>query len=245
MNSAIHRFGPPAFVAAIALLASVLVSVMIQVRAANDLAVNKPSVELRPARTSITYPCPPCMHSISRACATDYDPRVHLTASANGFNQRVVYSYSVTGGQVVGEGNEVVWDLTHSGPGVYHATVEAQDKKHRASAPATVTISFCPDCVDGDCHCPAIAVNCYDQVKAGTAITCKAAFSGARSRTTFEWSARASNDEDLSPRIKNTGEYISIPTDDLAGRTVYVRVDVIGLDPTCSRSASASTVVKP
>jgi hypothetical protein len=245
MNSLKHRITLHLVASAIALLSLILVSVMIEVRASNDLAGNRPSVELHASRILITYPCPPCMHSISRSCAVDTDPRIQLIARADGFDRRVVYSYSVTGGQVVGEGNEVTWDLSGVGPGTYAATVEVHDKRHRASAPATVTISNCGDCVDGDCHCPAIAVNCYENVKAGTAITCKAVVLGRRSQTMFEWSARASNDEDLSARIRKTGEYISIPTNDLAGRTVYVTVEVNGLDPSCNRTASAVTVVKP
>jgi len=232
-------------VSAMALLCALLASIMIQVRASDHLAGKGPSVELRASRTSITFPCPPCMHSRSRSCAADFDPRVKLTAIADGFNKQVVYKYSVTGGQVVGEGSEVIWDLSNWGPGFYQATVEAQDKKHSASAPLTVTISNCGDCATGDCHCPMIVVNCYDTVKAGTPIICKPTLIGARSRTTFEWSARASNNEDLSKTIRKTDEYISIPTNDLAGRTVYVTVEVIGIDPTCNRTASASTVVKP
>ena len=206
--------------------------------------MSKPSVELRASRTSITLPCPPCMHSMSRTCPTEYDPRVRLTAAADGFNKQPVYSYSVTGGQIVGEDSQVVWDLSGFPPGIYAASVEVQDKKHPANASVTVTIAACGDCVDGDCHCPTIVVDCYENVKAGTPITCKVNVAGARSKLTFDWSARASNDEDLSERIRPNGEYVSIPTKDLAGRTVYTTVEV-KLDSSCNRTASASTKVRP
>jgi hypothetical protein len=245
MNFAKHRFGLCMIISGITLLCVSLASVLIHVRAANDLYAKKPSVELRASRTSITLPCPPCMHSMSGSCPTEFDPRVRLTATADGFNERVVYSYSVTGGQIVGEGSQVVWDLSSCPPGIYTASAEVQDKKHPASASVTVTIAICGDCVDGDCHCPTIVVNCYEKVKAGTPITCKVVVVSARSKLTFDWSARASNDEDLSERIRPNGGYVSIPTNDLAGRTVYTRVDVKELDPSCSRTASASTTVKP
>lgn len=242
MSSVNHGFRPG--IIKIVLLSLVLAAAIVEVGAWNDLARKQPSVELRASRNLITYPCPPCMHSISRSCPTDFDPRVHLLATVDGFNKEVDYSYSVTGGQVVGEGREVIWDLSNRPPGFYKATVEAHDKKRHANGSAVMTIANCGDCVTGDCHCPAIAVYCYDTVKAGTAITCKVMMTGAHSRT-FDWSARTSNGESLSARLRNNGEYISIPTDDLAGRTVYVTVDVSGLDPTCNRSASGSTVVKP
>jgi hypothetical protein len=189
------------------------------------------------------------MHSMSRSCPTAFEPPISLNTTAAGFNKRAVYTYSVTAGQIIGEGSKVSWDLSGGpGPGYYTATVEVKDnKQRRAVASATVTIANCGDCIiTHDLPCGMIYLDCYDQVKAGTPITCKAAarFS-IYSPITLEWSARASNDKDLSARIKKTGEYVSIPTNDLAGRTVYVSVDVIGLDPSCNRSAAASTVVKP
>lgn len=245
MNSLNRRFDPLILVSAGALLCVLFASRMIQVEASNDVAAKRPSVELRASRTSITYPCPPCTHSMSRTCPAEFEPRVELTATAVGFNQRDVYSYAITGGRIVGEGSQVIWDLSYCSPGVYTATVEVQDKKHRASASVAVTISNCGDCVDGDCHCPAIVVNCYDAVRAGTPITCKVKVAGARSQPMFEWSARTSKGEDLSDKIRRTGEYISIPTNDLAGRVVYVTVDLRGLDQSCTSTASGSSVVKP
>jgi hypothetical protein len=141
----------------------------------------------------------------------------------------------------------VTWDLSEAGPGIYAATVEVQDnKKHRAVSTVNVTVQLCGDCVD-EWPCPVILVTCYDQVKAGTPITCKVVV-GASSRSnpiTYEWSARDSSGEDISGRISVRGTYISIPTNGLASHTVYTTVKVNGLDPSCSVVASGSTAVKP
>jgi hypothetical protein len=242
-----HRFGFRIIASAIALLCVVAASVMIQVRASNGLVTKKPSVELRASQTLITIPCPPNSRSRSGSCSAELDRRVGLTTLARDFNKQAVYKYSVTVGRVIGEGSEVVWDLTGVWPGNHAAAVEVQDNKgHRAASSLIVKMVNCADCLICDGLCPTVSVTCYEVVKAGTPITCKVMVVGSEStRLTYEWSARDSRGEDLSARMKGSGEYVSIPTRDLAGRTIYTSVEVKELDPSCNRTASASTVVKP
>src|SRR6476469_7591489 len=121
--------GLRSIVLAISFLCAVVAWAGIYAQASNDL-YGKSSVELRASRTSIAYPCPPCMHSATRTCPTEFEPRVQLSATSLGFDKRVAYIYAVTGGRIVGEGSQVTWDLGYSGPGLYTAAVEAQDKKH-------------------------------------------------------------------------------------------------------------------
>jgi hypothetical protein len=234
-------------VSAISLLCVVLASVMIRARPSHALSKNKPSVELRASRTSIIYPCPPGQRSSSGSCPSGVESQVRLTTIVKDFSKQHVVSYSVTAGQIVGEGNEVTWDLTGVWPGFYNATVEARDKTHRSVSSLTVTVVRCSDCfVSPDLPCGTITVNCYDQVRAGTPITCKVVMFGIQySPITYEWSVRDSEGQHLSEKITRSGEYISIPTNDLAGRTVYVTVDFKGLDPSCNTTASGSTKVRP
>ena len=214
----------------------------------NGLLKAKPSVELHASKTLMTYPCPPGAHSHSGSCPTSNDVNAALTSFPKGFNKQALYVYTVTGGRIVGEGSKVIWDLSDAGPGFYTATVEVKDeKKHRALSSLTVSVAQCGDCVFSDFPCPMFFVSCYDQVKAGTPITCKVT---VRPGTvaypiTYEWSARSSNGENLSERISGRGTSISIATGGLAGHAVFATVELKGLDPTCSNSASSSTVVKP
>jgi hypothetical protein len=241
-----YRLALRIIVSAISFLCAVVVSAMIHVRASNDLD-GKPSVDLRASRNSITYACPPGTLSLSRSCPTEFEARVSLRAFATGFNKQAAYSYSVNGGQILGEGSEVTWDLSRAEPGSYTVTVEVSDsRKHRATTFTNMNVALCRDCVPDCFPCPMFFVSCYDSVNAGTPITCKVVLTpGARFNPTgYEWSARASNDEDLSPRIRRSGEYISLPTNDLAARMVYIRVDVKGLDPSCNQSASAEIVIR-
>jgi hypothetical protein len=216
---------------------------------ANSVLGKKPSVVLQTSRTSITFPCGPSNFSSSGSCPTTFDVQVSLTALADGFNKKARYAYTVTGGRVVGDGGKVLWDLSESGPGVYQARVDVEDTgRHRAEASVTVTLANCGDCVDV-WVCPTLVVDCYDQVKAGTVGVCKVVMGGFSNRVshvvTYEWSVNASGGEDLSGKISTRGAYVSIPTNGLGGQTLYVKVTVKGLDPSCGGTVSGTTVVKP
>jgi hypothetical protein len=163
---------------------------------------------------------------------------------ASEFNKQPIYAYTVSGGRVVGEGSKVTWDLNGFGPGAYTATVEVQgNKKHRAVSSVMIKIENCSDCVISD-FCPTLVVACYDHVNAGTLAVCTVRMPWS-DRVTYEWSVNASGGEDLSKRISRRGASIAIPTNGLAGQTVYVKVEVKGLPPYCGGGASSSMAVKP
>lgn len=230
---------------AILLLGVLLTSVVSQEALSNVLLGRKPSVELRTSNTVITLPCPPgfCSHS----CPLTSDFRLPLAALTEDFHQHAFYTYSVGAGRIVGQGSRVTWDLSDVGPGLYTATVEVTEGKRHASSSMTVKIQLCTDCVS-DCHgmCPTMLVTCYDQVKPGTTITCKALIVGARQNgITYQWSSRDSDDNNLTSSMSKQGEYISIPTKGLGGKAVVTTVEVKELDPSCGRTASSVTLVKP
>ena len=231
---------------AASLLCVMLASVMAPNEASNALVKPGRSVELQASKTSLTLPCPPGAYSNSRSCPSTADPQVALTAITKAFNKQPVYLYTVTGGRVVGEGSRVSWDLSDVGPGIYTATVEVQDnKKHRAVSSVIVTLQNCGDCIHHEpCMLP-IVVTCYDQVKAGTPVTCTVKVRPISDLITYEWSARDSNGEDLSGRISGRGTSISIRTDGLGGQHLTTTVKVKGLDPSCNDTAVGSTAVKP
>jgi len=229
---------------ATSLLCVVLASVMAQQGLSNGLLKKKPSVELQASTKLITYPCAPDWHSLSGSCPSN-DFQVALTSIAKDFNKQPLYAYTVAGGRVVGEGSKVNWDLSGVAPGFYTATVEVQDnKKHRALSSVIVKIMNCSDCVDSF-MCPPILVTCYDEVRAGTPVTCKVVVGPWSDPITYEWSARDSSGADLSGRISGRGTSISIPTNGLGGENVTATVEVKGLHPSCWRTASGSTAVKP
>jgi hypothetical protein len=177
--------------------------------------------------------------------------QIPLLAVANGFAKNASYSYSVGAGRIVGEGSKVIWDLTGTGPGLYVIKVDVRDsKKRQAISSGTVTISMCWDCVFIETCMFTLMVTCYEKVQAGTPIMCKLTANlsldpDTHQQYTYEWSARTSDDHDLTATITKQGEYISIPTKDLGGKHVITRVEVKEIDPTCNRTASGVSFVKP
>ena len=206
----------------------------------------KPSVVLRPSKMLIRIPCPPSMRPFSGACPPD-GLQVSLTSQADGFrNPDFVYTVGV--GRIVGQGDNVIWDLSGVLPGIYTVSVAVRDsKKHRAVSSVTVKVQECRDCVsDHTCFCPPLSVMCYDEVMAGTPIMCKVLMPQQREcAVQYIWSVHGYSGEDLSGKLRSRDTYVSIPTETLAGQTITVEVEVKGLDPSCNSTASSQTKVKP
>ena len=80
---------------------------------------------------------------------TPTDNTVTLVANATDpDNDQLLYTWSVTGGRLSGEGRQVSWDLTGVADGTYTATVEVNDgNQHTATGSTTVTVAVCPGCV--------------------------------------------------------------------------------------------------
>jgi hypothetical protein len=88
-------------------------------------------------------------------------------------------------------------------------------------------------------------VACSEEVKPGTPVICTVAVNARVGLDALNWSVHDSNGGDLSGRISGQGASISIRTDGLGGQNLTATVEVKGLDPACSATASSSTVVKP
>src|SRR5258708_4232644 len=178
---------PVISLAATSTLCILLASVMTQNGSSTGLLKKKPSVVLQSSTTKITYPCPPDFYSSSRACPSNVDLQVAVTAQARDFNKQTLYAYTVDAGRVIGEGSNVTWSLNGVWPGFHTATVEVRDNnKHRALSSTTVTITNCGDCIDR-WVCPTMVVTCYDQVKAGTLAVCTVKMWPSSDRLTFVW----------------------------------------------------------
>src|SRR6185295_14720076 len=152
-------------------------------------------------------------------------------------NDTLLYTWSVTGGTLSGEGRAVVWDLSGAQPGTYTASVDVNDgNQHTAHISTTVTIAECTDCKP---PCPAIQVSCPADVELNAPITFTASGPGDMT-VTYTWSVSAGT---ISSGQGTSS--ITVNTDGLGGQTVTATVEVGGLDPSCSRTASCSTSVKP
>ena len=196
-----------------------------------------PTVSVSSSSASITLPCPP--GTSSTTCTASATRSVDLTASASDpDNDTLLFTWSVTGGRLTGEGRgPIVWDLSGANPGTYTATVEVNDgNNHTAMGSTTVTIAECTNCVP---PCPTISVSCPTDVKLGDPITFTASMSGDMN-VTYNWSVSAGT---ISSGQGTSS--ISVDTTGLGGQTVTATVEIGGLDPSCSRTASCTTGVIP
>jgi len=194
-----------------------------------------------PSMASVLRPCPP--PTSSETC-TATGSEVTLVANATDpDNDQLLYTWSVTGGRLSGEGRQVTWDLTGVANGSYTATVEVNDgNQHTASGSTTVTVADCTGCVAPKPPCPSVTVSCPSEVEAGQPITFTASVSGETggATTTFNWSVSAGTIS--SGQGTST---ITVDTTGAGGQSVTATVNIGGLDPTCNATASCTTGVKP
>jgi hypothetical protein len=186
---------------------------------------------------SITLPCPPGEISKSGTCPIP-NMQVQLTTSASDPDgDTLLYTYTVTGGHISGDGPNVGWDLAGVTPGTYTASVEVDDGCGCISfSSTTVTVVACPDCMP---PCPTLNVSCPSDVDQGTPVTFTANVNGGPGTQTYNWSVSAGTIS--SGQGTST---ITVDTANQGGQTITATIELGGLDPSCGRTASCTVSVK-
>jgi hypothetical protein len=202
---------------------------------------NQPPVaSIAASVTTITLPCPP--NTKSDTCSAGSTGVQLTTTATDPDGDTLLYSYTVTGGRITGEGANVSWDLSGLGPGTYSASVDVDDGCGCiTSATTTVTIANCSDCKP-ILVCPTVAVNCPTEVEETGSATFTANFTQGTPNVseTYNWSVSAGTI--TSGQGTNA---ITVSAAGLAGQTITATVEIGGVDPSCPRTASCSTPVKP
>ncbi|HEU4795630.1 MAG TPA: Ig-like domain-containing protein, partial [Pyrinomonadaceae bacterium] len=187
--------------------------------------------------SSIVRPCPP---GTSSPDCTPSGNEVTLTANATDVdNDQLLYTWSVTGGRLTGEGRTVTWDLSGVANGTYTATVEVDDgNQHKVTSSATVTVADCPNCVKPPPPCPVVTVTCPNDVGPGEPITFTATVrEGDPGATwTYNWSVSAGTI--TSGQGTST---ITVDTAGLSGQPVTATVNLGGADPSCTGTTASCT----
>ncbi|MDQ1707226.1 MAG: hypothetical protein QOJ88_437, partial [Pyrinomonadaceae bacterium] len=185
--------------------------------------------------TSITLPCPP--GTSSESCSASASSAVDLTATySDPEGDTLLYTWSVNGGRLTGESRSVSWDLSGLAPGTYVATVSVSDG---IAPPVTGTASVAiAECVGCRPPCPAVSVSCPASVAQGAPLTFTAAVN-ADANVTYNWSVSAGT---ISSGQGTSS--ITVDTTALGGQSVTATVELGGLDPSCSRTASCTTSVE-
>lgn len=164
--------------------------------------------------------------------------QVELTAAAaDADKDRLLYTWSVTGGGFTGSGNRVTWDLAGASPGDYVATVEVTDGHgHTKHESTLVTVAQCANC--GPPPCPAVSVMCPTEVNEGDLLAFSSSVSSDASLT-YNWST--SDGMIISGQGTPT---ITVDTAGLGNQTVTATLELAGLDSYCGRTASCSTSIR-
>jgi hypothetical protein len=173
------------------------------------------------------------------------------TCSASGLTLDVIVNYSdpdgdilllkyeVTGGQIIGEGGHVQWNLARVPPGSYKATVTVDDQ-HGAKASAAINVSLEP-CNTCDPPCTTLNISCPQSVEEGQSVVFSVSISGGEPdmKPTYIWSITAGT------IIKGQGtSSIEVDTTGLAGKLVIATVEVGGLSPECQRTAAGDVQIR-
>jgi len=196
-----------------------------------------PTVSVSSSMSSITLPCPE--GTTSATCTPSASREVTLTAdSRDADNDTLLHTWTVTGGRITGEGRTVSWDLSGVNPGTYTASVEVNDgNQHTANATTTVTVAVCTDCKP---PCPVVSVSCPSEVDAGAPATFTASVGDAGAMNlTYNWSVSAGT---ISSGQGTSA--ITVDTTGVGGSTITATVELGGVDPACSRTASCTVSVK-
>ncbi len=142
------------------------------------------------------------------------------------------YDFTVSGGDIIGEGPSVKWDLSGVSPGMYTITSGADDGCGICGATKTesVTVRACePTC--SDISCPTITINSPDILDEETVFTADVS-GGSQQTVSYKWSVvngviLRGHD---SPSI--TVKMPAAPTDKISSVTVTID----GIDESCVRS---------
>lgn len=215
-------------------------------RAPTVLPNQPPTATLAASSATVTLPCQPGFRSDT--CPTSVQTVQLTTTASDPDGDTLLYSYTVTGGRVTGDGANVTWDLSGVGPGTYTATVDVDDGCGCiTTSSTTVTVAACPNCVEEGIKpnpCPtSVTVDCPSQpVPEGAPVTFTANVKGGPGNQTYNWTVSAGT---ISSGQGTSS--ITVDTTKLGGQSVTATVELGGLDPNCNRTASctASVVAPP
>jgi Carboxypeptidase regulatory-like domain/PKD-like domain len=184
----------------------------------------------------ITLPCPPAGPK-SRSGTCNDNRTVGVVAHASDpENDVLIYSYTVSGGRIIGTGANVQWDMSTAQPGTFTITVGVDDGCGLCGKTITKTIKVqeCPNCTPL-CSCSPLSVDGPSGLtSAGDTMTFVASVSG--SDVTFNWTVSAGTIESG----QGTSSITVRTTQDMADSNITATVEISGIDPGCGCITQAS-----
>jgi hypothetical protein len=142
------------------------------------------------SRDEVIIPCPLPKSGIKReGSLCDDDMLINIaTTASHPQNTELIYYYTISGGQIIGKGKNVTWDLNGVSEGYYSITVGIGDdtKFFDASVTKTIKVQEC-ECCFMPCLCPSIVVSGGGDVKVGETVEFTAHTSGDETKFSYSW----------------------------------------------------------
>lgn len=191
---------------------------------------------------SLTY----CPYRVVENC-TKNKPLIKVsTIVKNNKDKDLKFHYFVTGGKIIGEGANIVWDFNGEKPGKYSVTVGIGKESVIKGKTITRTLdfSYCPLC--DLCECPAIVriLGPVYPIKAGDAAILTAEVKGGtQKRFQYYWNLSDGTSNNIKPtkakiEFGQGTRHIIVRTDkSMKGQKIIVTVELGGVCPTCSNVA--------
>lgn len=190
------------------------------------------------SKSLITF-CPTAFASSNLSCSPDREVKVVANATDPYGDTELLYTWSVTGGTLRGEGREVTWDLSGLAEGSYTATVEVNDgNQHTASGSTTVTVAPCPGCDPPPPLCPSVSVSCPNDL-ASKSITFEAIVKDGdpEMKPSYTWSISAGKIVSGQGTSK-----VTVDISERGGRSVTATMLLGGAHPACNISQASCTI---
>lgn len=150
-------------------------------------------------------------------------------------NNSLRYQYSTVGGRIVGDGANVMWDLSGVQPGTYTATVEVDNNCGCTAFASTSVVVRKLECAP---PCPTVSIDCPTGTpEEGTPVTFTANLAGGAQnlRPAYNWS--------ITNGTITSGQgtpSITVDTHGMGGRTITATLDVAGVPAACRPTATCS-----
>lgn len=113
---------------------------------------------------------------------------VHTIANSNSINDKLTYTYSNTGGKILGSGANVKWDLTDLQPGTYSISVMVEDGKS-VSEVSKKDVNLMNRPCGGHFPCPAVEFFPIKRVSNSSDLIVAASITDGSSDLTLSWDA--------------------------------------------------------
>ena len=153
----------------------------------------------------------------------------------------LTYSYTVTGGRIVGTGRNVFWDLYGVWPGSYTITAAVDDGCGQCGAKMTKTVNVLPAVNAPVCLCPEISIGSLRGKTSSPVPVFSADLSGPQPPDLqFAWTVS----EGTISSGQGTRRITVRPPDELSDQNATVTVAISGLEPSCDCPRTATKTFK-